>query len=54
MLASSDTAAPEIFALENGKLRKLTSHNDALLSSRNSARCRTFRSRAKTAPKFTA
>jgi dipeptidyl aminopeptidase/acylaminoacyl peptidase len=32
VLASSDTAAPEIFALENGKLRKLTSHNDALLS----------------------
>jgi dipeptidyl aminopeptidase/acylaminoacyl peptidase len=32
VLASSDTAAPEIFALENGKLCKLTSHNDALLS----------------------
>ncbi len=31
-LASSDTVAPEIFALEDGKLRKLTSHNDALLS----------------------
>ena len=31
-LASSDSLAPEIFALEDGKLRKLTSHNDALLS----------------------
>jgi dipeptidyl aminopeptidase/acylaminoacyl peptidase len=30
--ASNDTAAPEIYALEGGKLRKLTSHNDALLS----------------------
>jgi dipeptidyl aminopeptidase/acylaminoacyl peptidase len=30
--AASDTAAVEIFALENGKLRKLTSQNDALLS----------------------
>jgi dipeptidyl aminopeptidase/acylaminoacyl peptidase len=32
VLASSDTVAPEVFALENGELRKLTSHNDALLS----------------------
>lgn len=32
VLASSDNLAPEIFALEDGKLRKLTSHNDALLS----------------------
>jgi dipeptidyl aminopeptidase/acylaminoacyl peptidase len=32
VLASSDTLAPEIFALEDGKLRKLTTHNDALLS----------------------
>jgi dipeptidyl aminopeptidase/acylaminoacyl peptidase len=32
VLASSDTIAPEIFALENGQVRKLTSHNDALLS----------------------
>ena len=31
-LASGDTVAPEIFALEDGKLRKLTAHNDALLS----------------------
>jgi dipeptidyl aminopeptidase/acylaminoacyl peptidase len=30
--AASDSAAAEIFALENGKLRKLTSQNDALLS----------------------
>jgi dipeptidyl aminopeptidase/acylaminoacyl peptidase len=30
--ASNDTIAPEIFALDSGKLRKLTSHNDALLS----------------------
>lgn len=32
VLASSDKVAPEIFALEDGKLRKLTAHNDALLS----------------------
>jgi prolyl oligopeptidase PreP (S9A serine peptidase family) len=32
VLASSDTLAPEVFALEDGKLRKLTSHNDVLLS----------------------
>jgi dipeptidyl aminopeptidase/acylaminoacyl peptidase len=32
VLASSDNLAPEIFALEDGKFRKLTSHNDALLS----------------------
>jgi dipeptidyl aminopeptidase/acylaminoacyl peptidase len=32
VLASGDNLAPEIFALEDGKLRKLTSHNDALLS----------------------
>jgi dipeptidyl aminopeptidase/acylaminoacyl peptidase len=30
--ATTDSAAPEIFALESGKLRKLTLHNDALLS----------------------
>jgi dipeptidyl aminopeptidase/acylaminoacyl peptidase len=30
--AASDTAATEIYALESGKLRKLTSHNDALLT----------------------
>jgi dipeptidyl aminopeptidase/acylaminoacyl peptidase len=30
--ASSDVIAPEIFALEAGKFRKLTSHNDALIS----------------------
>lgn len=29
--ASNDAVAPEIFALEAGKVRKLTSHNDALL-----------------------
>ena len=31
-LASVDAAPPEIFALENGALRKLTSHNDSLAS----------------------
>ena len=31
-LWSTDETAPEIFALEDGKLRKLTSHNDALLA----------------------
>ena len=30
--AATDAAATEIYALENGKLRKLTSHNDALLA----------------------
>jgi dipeptidyl aminopeptidase/acylaminoacyl peptidase len=29
---STDSAAPEIFALENGTLRKLTSHNETLLA----------------------
>jgi dipeptidyl aminopeptidase/acylaminoacyl peptidase len=32
ILASSDSSAPEIYALESGKLRKLSSHNDAILS----------------------
>lgn len=32
VVAAADTVAPEIYALEAGKLRKLTSHNDALLS----------------------
>ena len=32
LLQSSDNALAEIYALENGKLRKLTAHNDALLS----------------------
>jgi dipeptidyl aminopeptidase/acylaminoacyl peptidase len=32
VLAANDASAAEIFALENGKLRKLTSHNDTLLS----------------------
>jgi len=32
VVAADDTAFAELFALENGKLRKLTSHNDALLS----------------------
>jgi dipeptidyl aminopeptidase/acylaminoacyl peptidase len=31
VLASMDTRAPEIYALERGKLRKLTAHNDALV-----------------------
>ncbi|HVW69511.1 MAG TPA: S9 family peptidase [Steroidobacteraceae bacterium] len=32
VLSSGDTQAVEIFALENNRLRKLTSHNDALLA----------------------
>ena len=32
VLASSDDSPPEIYALENGKLRPLTAHNDALLA----------------------
>jgi dipeptidyl aminopeptidase/acylaminoacyl peptidase len=30
--AAADSSATEIYALENGKLRKLTAHNDALLA----------------------
>ena len=30
-LGATDTSAPEIYAVENGEPRKLTSHNDALL-----------------------
>lgn len=32
VLASTDQAAPEIFALEGGALRKISTHNDALFS----------------------
>ena len=32
VLSSSDFAPPEIFALEGGTLRKLTSHNDSLMA----------------------
>ncbi len=32
LLWSADSAAPELYALEGGKLRKLTAHNDALLA----------------------
>ena len=31
LLWSTDSASPEVYALDEGKLRKLTSHNDALL-----------------------
>ena len=31
VLASTDSAPPELYALENGKLRRLTTHNDALM-----------------------
>jgi dipeptidyl aminopeptidase/acylaminoacyl peptidase len=31
-IAGSDTSAGEVYAFENGNLRKLTTHNDALLS----------------------
>lgn len=33
LLWTSDSTAPEVYALEGTKLRKLTSHNDALLAS---------------------
>ena len=33
VLASTATTMPEVFALENGKLRKLTKHNDAWMGS---------------------
>ena len=33
VLASTATTVPEVFALENGKLRKLTKHNDGLMGS---------------------
>ncbi len=32
LLWSTDAASPEIYALDNGQLRKLTSHNDAVLA----------------------
>jgi dipeptidyl aminopeptidase/acylaminoacyl peptidase len=32
IIAANDQVAPEVFALEKGKLRKLSAHNDALLS----------------------
>jgi dipeptidyl aminopeptidase/acylaminoacyl peptidase len=32
VLVSSDQAAPEVYALEQGKLRRLTHHNDALFA----------------------
>jgi dipeptidyl aminopeptidase/acylaminoacyl peptidase len=32
VLATSDTSAPELYALEKGALRRLTHHNDALLA----------------------
>ena len=35
VLASTDTASSEVFALDGGSLRKLTSHNDALLAELN-------------------
>jgi dipeptidyl aminopeptidase/acylaminoacyl peptidase len=31
VVASTDTSVPEVYAVENGVLRKLTDHNDALL-----------------------
>ena len=34
VLASTDTALPEVHALENGRLRKLTKHNDTWLEAR--------------------
>ena len=37
LLLSTDSAAPEIYALEDGALRKLTSHNDAVLATLNLA-----------------
>ena len=35
LLYSNDDAPPEIYALENGSLRKLTTHNDALVAELN-------------------
>jgi dipeptidyl aminopeptidase/acylaminoacyl peptidase len=35
VLYTNDTAPPEIYALESGSLRKLTTHNDALVSELN-------------------
>ncbi|MBI3475533.1 MAG: S9 family peptidase [Acidobacteria bacterium] len=32
LIAATDASAADVYALENGNLRKLTSHNDALLS----------------------
>jgi dipeptidyl aminopeptidase/acylaminoacyl peptidase len=35
VLAATDASAPEVYAFENGELRKLTSHNDPLLNELN-------------------
>jgi dipeptidyl aminopeptidase/acylaminoacyl peptidase len=32
VVAATDTTAPEVYALESGRLRKLTQHNDALMA----------------------
>ena len=40
MLAAGDTTSPEVHVLENGKLRALTHHNDALLAELQAGRHR--------------
>ncbi len=47
VLASSDTTRPEIHALESGKLRPLTHHNDALMAELNLGVTEEFSSKAK-------
>ncbi|HUE42716.1 MAG TPA: S9 family peptidase [Candidatus Sulfotelmatobacter sp.] len=45
--ASTDTVAPEIFALESGKLRKLSAQNDALLGELQLGTVEDFSAKAK-------
>jgi dipeptidyl aminopeptidase/acylaminoacyl peptidase len=44
---STDATAPEIYALEDGKLRKLTGHNDALLATLDLAATENISAKAK-------
>jgi dipeptidyl aminopeptidase/acylaminoacyl peptidase len=47
MLAASDTQASEVFALEDGRLRKLTSHTDSLLAALELGAVRDIRFKSK-------
>jgi len=49
VLASSDAAAPEIYALDSGKLRPLSSHNKDLQAELRLAAVQDVHSRAATA-----
>jgi hypothetical protein len=51
LLKTDDAALAEVFALEDGQLRKLTAHNDALLAELKLGSVENSSSRARTAPK---